>query len=280
MKWGSRIAALILALVAGGCDSAEQTASSPAASPTTLPAIDPPPVAHAGPPEATTQPVYSLVDLHMYRITVPWEKISTSSEFWSRIDETAIDPTAHALLLKNGIRIGCGWSSDWPDFKKLFDRDQADTYHVEFVSPAAVNQEIPVSDMIPDQTIFYFDSHGLSGAVYQRCRDSWALTYSPTPGQTDSVRIELCPTVSCVDRHYRFTVLNNRETFEYTADKKIFDLSLAADVTNGRFLVIAPSTEAARAVSVGHQFLTKDANAGRREVIYVFTANVTTQSPK
>ena len=283
MKRGSRIAMLILALLAVGCAGTDEPSAAPAAAanPTTLPAFDPPQVAQAPPlPPATTQPAMSLVDLSMFRITVPWGKVSTSAEFWSRIDETTIDPAAHALLLKNGIRVGCGWTSDWPDFKKIFDHDEADTYHPVFVSPAAVNDEIPVSDTVPEQTIFFFDSHGLNGQTFERCHDSWALTYGPSPGRTDAVRIEMCPAITSVDRYYHFTLLNSRESIEYTAEKKIFDLSLRADVPNGRFLVIAPGIEAARPVSIGHQFLTRDVHAGRREVIYIFVADVNSQIPR
>jgi hypothetical protein len=183
-------------------------------------------------------------------------------------------------LDENGLRAGEAAISDWPSFKKILDAAGASAIEHHFIGPGAEKQEFARSGELPQETLFFYDAHGLSGRVYDRCQNLFVLAYRPTPAASGAspaqgdgaVRLECCPMVRGTRRQLHYTVLNGQETVEYQSDERIFDVGLRVDIPPGRFLVIAPSAQSQRAVSIGHAFLTQDAAAGRRETILIFVA--------
>jgi hypothetical protein len=127
--------------------------------------------------------------------------------------------------------------------------------------------------VLPEETLFCFDRHGLTGRVYDQCQNLLALSFAPVTGQPDVVRLELCPLVRSVRRHYSYTVLNQQDTVEYTSDEQMYDLDLRVDVPPGKFVIVAPSRDAERPTSIGQQFLGRQTKSGPRELIMIFAVN-------
>jgi hypothetical protein len=266
-------AVFLLVFLAGGC---AQNSSPVALAPDPAPVTTPTPAPAAAP--VAPKPV--VIDLSYYQILVPVGAISRSATFWSRVEEPVIDPSqgkdtgeANDLLNENGLRIGRGAVQDWPKFKKILDAAGANTFESHFLAPAATDEEIAMSGVLPDETLFSFDSHGLSGRVYDQCQNLMALSFAPAPGQADVVRLELCPLVRSVRRHYSYSVLNQPDTVEYTSDEQAYDLDLRVDLPPGKFLIVAPSPQAERPTSIGRQFLSRQAKTGERELIMIFAVN-------
>jgi hypothetical protein len=257
-----RTTALILwaALIAGGCAPAQNLADPVQTAP--------PPVQPRSPSAAPQAPI--LIDLTLYQFLAPDRSISQSKDFWKRTGEPAVDAATLDLLDKNGLRAGIGSVDDWPHFKEVLEKAAAHGMSGHFVATAATDQEIPVTGELPEQWLFYWDRHGLSGSVYDQCRNLLALSFGPTPGQTGAVRLELCPIVRATRRHYSYTVLNGEESVDYTGDEHLYDLNLHVDLPPGRFLVVAPSAQSERTTSIGHQFMKQDGKSGRRELILIF----------
>ena len=224
------------------------------------------PVPTGGPRDARPLSL-SVITLGAYELTLPAGAVSGSREFWKRIDEdgSVFDVATHDLLYKNGVRAGEGSVGDWPRFKEIFDRAGVVVHRATLVAHEAKDQIIPCSDDMPEQRLFYFDSHGLTGKVFDACRNLFSVTFGPAPRKPGAVRIELCPVVHCTRHRYTYTALNEQQVIEFTADEQLIDLNLRADIPAGRFLVVAPSEASENESSIGHQFLTRPRHAGRSE---------------
>jgi hypothetical protein len=259
---------VLVAAVLAGCGAATPTADP---SPDPKPAAIDPVAVPTTLPSAQTRPAVTVIDLSLYQIVVPAGAISGNKDFWQPLDSVGSD-----LADKNGIRIGQGNVNDWPRFKEILDHAGANTVPNRYIAPSATDQEIPVTGELPEQTLFCFDSHGLSGHVYDQCQNLLVLGFQPTPGNPAAVRLELCPLVRATRHHYQYTVLNDQSVVDFTSDEHLYDLGLRVDLPREKFLVVAPSPQSERATSIGHQFLTQDGKSGRTELVLIFVVNPVT----
>jgi hypothetical protein len=261
-----------MALLAAGC-SQSQTVSAQAQVqdlPPPAPIPSPQPIAPMPPP--------ALADLGLYQFMVPVGAISHSDAFWDKIDQTVLDEDTFHVLEENGLRVGQGNVEDWPYFKKILDHAGAISTHSHFITPTAADQDITVSGEMPEQTLFVYDRHGLGGMVYDQCQNLFELTYEPSSAFPHAMTIQLCPVVRATRRHYHYTARNEADVIKYSSDEHLYDLNLQTDLPEGKFLIVAPSSQSLRPMTIGHQFLTRDAKAARWERILVFVANSSPQA--
>ena len=218
-------------------------------------------------------PTLEVARLDVYEIDVPQGEVSGSGAFWKHIEEPVVDVTTSDLLYENGVRTGEGDVTDWPYFKKIFDKAGADQHHSTLMAPSARSQALLIGPSIPQQRLFFFDRHGLSGRVYDDCRDFMVLSYQPAPRQPGSVRIELCPVVQSTEYHYTYDAMNVEQDFRLTRAEHLYDLNLTVDLPAGKFLVVAPSPDAKAPDSVGARFLTEEGPAVRMEQVLIVVAD-------
>jgi len=262
-------AILFLALISGCAQQSPVSQSDPP--PATQPqAVDVD--AQAMPPPPPPMPMPQVIDLAFFQFVVPAGTVSQNDQFWQNVSP-AVDDDMADRLDRNGLRVGEAEVQDWKRFGKILGKAGAVVTSGHFLSIKAANQEIAMTPEIDDQTLFYFDQHGLAGDFYDHCQNIFSFTYGPSPRQPGSVRLELTPLIRSVRKHYVFTELNNESDVEFVNSQHLFDLGLSVDIPPGRFLLIAPSAQSQRTTSIGHQFLTQDAHAGRREILLVFLIN-------
>jgi hypothetical protein len=223
----------------------------------------------APPPPAPIPPV---IDLAFFQFVVPQGTVSHNDQFWQNVLPAVDDDTA-ALLDRNGLRVGEASVQDWKGFAKILNKAGALTTGGHFLSIKPADQEVVMTPEIDDQTLFYFDRHGLAGDFYDHSQNIFSFTYGPAPQQSGVVRLDLTPLIRSVRKHYEFTELNHEQDIEIVNSQHLFDLGLSVDIPQGRFLLIAPSAQSARTTSIGHQFMTQDAHAGRREKLLMFLVN-------
>jgi hypothetical protein len=264
---------LWLTFLITGCNDVPQPRVVAASQPSAPTAIqsDPPPVyaSHAA-------PVPAVIYVGLYQFAVPLGTVSGDADFWANV-APALDSSANELLDKNGVRAGLAAVDDWGKFKSILDKAGAgqpgNSLPQEFIGTSVNNEEFARSAEMPSQELFYYDSHGLSGTVYDQCMNYFALSFGPSPAKDGSVRLELCPAVRADRRQLVYTVLNDRDEIDYKTDEHIYDLNLRIDLPPGKCLIVAPSEQSRRSLSIGHQFLTLDTPAGRREIILVFVVH-------
>jgi|GEM_PF-6984549 len=270
----NRRSAIFILLLAGisiaGCaasavTTAPQSQPAPATqadAPISIPAS---PAAHPDLPDVT--------DLTAYQFTVPESAISENPEFWTLTTEYTSDANLASRLDNNGIRTARANIADWPKFKALFDKVGAAYLRHDFLSVDSSQQEFAISGTLHGQTLFVYDSHGLSGSHFDDCQDFFALSYAPIKSSRGAVHLDFCPVVRNIQKQFTYSVLNDEQTIDYVAQHHLYDVGLQFDLAVGQFAVVAPSAQARRLTSIGHQFLTQDAAASRKETIFIFVAN-------
>ena len=221
-------------------------------------------------PKDAKEEVPLLVCMDVWELSVPLGTISGNEGFWKRINEQGVDVGVYDRLFKNGIRVGIAPQREWEYFKQIIDQNPAIARKVSFRGNDTRAAELDIAKEIPSQTLFYFDQQNqLTGRSYDRCENFLALTYQSIPRRTGDVRIKLCPAVRTMREQFEFTVTNEERAIQYVRPERVYDLSLEADVPLEHFLVVAPSSEAQWASSVGGTFLIKNDPAARSERVFL-----------
>jgi hypothetical protein len=125
------------------------------------------------------------------------------------------------------------------------------------------------------QNLFYLtDENALVGERYERCENLINVSFQAAPRKPGQARVTLCPVVRATRRHYQVTVRNEEKEIVFTRPEKLYKLNLTADVTVDVFLVVAPSSEAKRAMSFGNAFLVEDGPAEQFEHVLLIVPRV------
>lgn len=219
--------------------------------------------------DAVPEQVY-LIQLTIYKITVPSGAVSRSDEFWKRVNEHAVDVGTYELLYKNGVRVGVVPVSEWDYFRQLLGDHPALTQPMTYTGRQANDIEIEMKKQVPMQHIFYFDSIGeLVGRTYDRCNDLIRVSYQPAPRKHGSVRLGMVPVVQSMREQLVPVGPLNTRTVTWFRPEYLYDLNLVADVDIEHFLVVAPSAEAKWPSSLGNVFLNSDGATERNETLIV-----------
>ena len=213
----------------------------------------------------------AMVHLDIYLLDMPEGSISQNTQFWKRVDEQAVGAANEDRLLRNGIRCGTVTRGEGLFFSQFFDKlphpparkSTVDVLHTDTI-------ELQMEKKFDQQDLFFFNaSNQLEGRSYDQVTNRWALTSGPTPRDPGAVRLTLCPVVYSEKMQTRFTALNQEyETAAKDVDR-IYDLGLTADVPGDSFMIIAPSSDAARPTSIGGRFLIKSDKTQKLEQVIV-----------
>jgi hypothetical protein len=212
-----------------------------------------------------------LIELCVYRITVPFGTVSHSDRFWTRVDETAVDIGTYDLLLKNGVRIGEAPLSEWSFFKSILDSSPIVSQRLQYTAVDHLSQELAMGDPMVDQTIFYVNGNNEPiGRSFQNCRNLLSMTAVATPRQAGSVRLTVCPVVRSIITKLHYTDLDNEQTITIDKPERLYDLNLVADIPADHFLIMSPSSDAQYQTRLGNRLLVNDAPSDKQETILLF----------
>lgn len=223
---------------------------------------------------APTDPVQSpgmLIEMCVYRITVPYGTVSHSDRFWNRVDETAVDIGTYDVLLKNGVRIGEAPLSEWSYFKSILDASPILSQRLQYTAIDHLSQELEMTGPLDDETIFYTNSNGEPvGRSFDHCQNVLSMTAVPTPRLARTVRLTVCPVVRSIVTKLQYTQLDNEQSVTIQRPERLYDLNLTADIPPDHFLIMAPSSEAQYQTRLGNRFLVNDAPSDKQETILLF----------
>jgi hypothetical protein len=220
-------------------------------------------------PDAVHEVQY-VIQLMVYRITLPAGAVSRSDDFWKRVDEHAVDIATYDLLFKNGVRVGVAQASEWDNIKEILGQNPAMTQPMTWTGRAASDIELEMRKAVPFQNVMYYDTSGeLVGRTYERCNDLIRVSYQPAPRKHGFVRLGLVPVVQSMREQLVAVGPINTRTVTWFKPETLYELNLIADVGVDTFLVIAPSSEARWPSSLGNVFLTADAATERTETLLI-----------
>lgn len=268
-----RVLLLLLVTLPIGCAARPRSEGAPAdkpAAPLQLSA-SPDTTRHAfGETRLVSDDVQILLQLDIYRLTVPLGAISNDDRFWKHIDEDHVDLATHALLLNNGLRYGLGATEEWDYYKGIIDKYGATAQKGSTSPTRKGNFELPMAESVEAQDIFFLDDHWqLYGRSYQKCDNLIAVSFEPTPRQLGDATIEAVALVRGIRRQYEVTILNDTREIELKRPEYLYDLRLRQNVPIDHFLVIAPAPLAKLPDNLGHTFLVKADVASPTETVLV-----------
>jgi hypothetical protein len=197
-----------------------------------------------------------LVQLTVYKLTVPAKAVSHGAEFWKHVNEDAIDVGEHDILFANGFRVGVAPRGDWDYFRGILERDTVVSQVSGSAGAGGRALEMPLKQALSEETVMYIHpQRGLVGQVYERCDDLMSINFMPVPRKTGDVRVEVVPLFRSQRTEIAYTARNTPLTSPFTHPDYKFDLKLSVDVPQDNFLIVAPSADADRAASLGNKLL-------------------------
>lgn len=261
-----------LALAMGGCKTVELS-------------LRPPPPVQQGKALLTPDKVPKdqvnnymlLVRLSMVTVQLPLGSVSDSEELWSYVNEEAVGGRAEALLGANGVRIGLGKESDWPDIDRIIRRlsGQALVRSNMMVLPGAVTPLVLKEDQ-ETQTIFLFaQDRTLAGCDYPPGDNLLSIMAGINQDDYTTVHLTGCPIIRSTQRKMKVTDDSGMPLFR--PEPTYFPLpgmefSLKAPV--GGFLVIGPGRDIRRKNSAGRQFLVRNKDGLDYETVLIIVPEI------
>ena len=236
------------ALLAFGCNGSPETSA-------------PVEVAAPADPGAAPEAPKGRIALRIYDLTLPAGSFTEGSELWRVVDEQAFGTTRSANLWANGIRAGTG---DLRDLDRVADAlGTAEAPTTLLVSPDGntrsheIDRGVAEVENFGQQTLFWFSADGSPrGRTYTDCRNFLSVSMLPSPDDLEAVRVEFAPIVRSTRTRLDVRKDGSDYAVEQVRDEAVFDLRLALEVRVGDFLLIAPSPDASRTTSIGHNFFT------------------------
>lgn len=211
--------------------------------------------------------------LDVYQVSVPIGTVSQSDEFWHQVDEDLIDPGRRDLLLKNGIRVGVGETDDWDYFRSLIEQSPHFSRSGSAVATGTGTIELVMKQNVLTQDIFLLRGQGrLTGRTYDRCHNIIGVSFWPDPRQQDVMRITISPTVRSTRTFLEYNRSNEEKepAFIDRTPEYLYDLNLEVRITGDKFLIMGLAENGRWPTSLGHQFLTLDGDAEKKEQVLIF----------
>lgn len=264
-------------LAAAACRTTPPAAPAP-----TVPPPQPPvPAQHvisgdAAPPAVTeANPMLTsrgTINATMYQLQMPFGANSRDDAFWKLVDEDVVDVPTNMNMNRNGLRIGRGRTSDWPDFLKVLIRESAiKSRETQFTAqPSFDDAQLDMSDIMPEELLFVFDDHGLTMRSFSDCQNFLSMAFQWAPREPRTIRLTMCPMVKAWRTRRDYSLSDNPAEMRYLDRENYYDLHWRADIKPGEFLVVGTSTATEDLNRIGSRFLTRDGPNQRYEEVLIF----------
>jgi len=229
------------------------------------------PVTDANPQKTTS----GMIEGSMYRLQVPFGANSRDPAFWKPLDEDVVDAQTSARLNINGLRLGRGRVSDWPQYLAVLEQESAiKLFDGVFAAQSSVG-DVPMdmTEEMPEEFLNIFDDHGLTMRSFDHCQNRFSCSFQWAPRKPGTIRLTVCPVVKVWQMRMDFSMSDRGDPTSYLHDENIYDLHLCADIAPGEFLVIGTSPATEDRNRVGSRFLTRDGPNQRYEEILIFVGN-------
>ncbi len=260
--------ALVAWLSVVGCDMSPTSSQSP----TSEPAAASRPIVPAKPSAAVQGPMFSFVEAKMVVLQLPLGSVSQSGDIWTYLSEEAVVTAGGNNLAANGIRVGLGKSSDWPEMAAILTALSGRELSLgrvilrsDATTPVNLKQDQPI------QTIFLCNADGtLTGADYAPGDNIMMMTALVSMEDRKSVLLTGNLAIQVGQRPLRFQ--SAPAGYTLAAEQRFFTLpgmQFKLTVPPGGIIVIVPSSQSSRTSSVGNHFLIRQREGISFETVLV-----------
>lgn len=216
-----------------------------------------------------------ILSLQVFALELPRGTVSANKELWRRIDEQAVAPGTYDVLWANGVRVGGAPLAELEHVQRSLGIESAERIDILGRGTGRQVKEFEIESNISEKTLFWFDADKRHhGRTFTRCTTLMSIAFEPTPGREQSVRISMTPVVRGNTPRTIVTPAGDDYEVNEVRETNLLDLSLAAEVPIGRFLIVAPSDEAAWETNLGRQFFCRERDGERFERMYILIPHV------
>jgi hypothetical protein len=205
----------------------------------------------------------------LYRIVLPVGGFSGNARVWSQLNEDAIDASTAVLLAQNGLRAATGSVGRWPEIAKLVDPSGTSNQPVIIQTDGRSAINLPTRQNIAELYVSAVDrDRRLRVRQFERCDSGFRLAVRGVRNKAE-IQVQLEPIVTLG------TIQIARSGMGFTnagitAEESFDDLSLTANLSADKFLVVSALNPKPGSLSVGTQWLTNPDQVPATETVLVF----------
>ncbi len=234
------------------------------------------PVGNLQPPAPGTR--QALIIRHrILTLQLPLGAASDTEEIWTYINEEPLGSRRGACLGRNGIRVGIGRESHWPEIAKVLRRLTGRRLsRAHMIARPGHPVPVTIRQGVDSQTMFLFRPNGtLFGLDYPPGDNLLVLTAGIDFDNPRNVLLSGAPVVRSKVRRRRY--VKGPTGYALRAEPEYFrleELAFQFNIAPGGFVMIGPGPEVRRTTSPGHCFLTSETRGQRFETLLVIAPEV------
>ncbi len=218
-----------------------------------------------------------VVRVRIASVEVPVGMASASEEIWSYLDEEPVEAVHSTGLVQNGLRVGVGVKESFADIVRVLKRMTGKKFSENnFLNVPGETMPIVLSQSQESQTIFTFhDDMTLTGANYPDGDN--LLSVICTLDEDDPSAVVLTAVPQIRSAHHMPFIENETGKPNLTTKPLVYSFNLLTFQTRlekGSFLVIGPSYESRRPLSLGYHFLVRQKEGVEFETVFVLIPEV------
>lgn len=227
--------------------------------------------AHSPPPAEPVRIIYPRFDV--VRADFPIEDVRHARKIWNHVDELRGDPAMHALLARNGVRVGVALPTAWPAIRALVESCDAQVRRDEFVPAPGMPLLLALGPIAEGDPVFAYGASGrLSGKTFAAGEQLLEVTYAfqPRLGAGTSLRIA-------------FEIRSERGGMEWERDgdtlrpapavdvHRFVDLDATFTLNSDEMLVIGAGESGTNAYLLGGRFFATQLNGKPADSVIFIT---------
>jgi len=228
----------------------------------------------------TAQPIaIQSIDFLVLRIRAIRGTFSESGKIWNALNEEVLPVETQTLLRKNGLRVGIGKQSGWPQVKAILDAEQVKV----FQNHRPVHNGLPLSietDTIPrDQTLFLFRPDGtLPGATFEQSTNILRIEYWIPLDDADAVMLDMMPEIKLqrVQPRPDLSPQGWVQKPPYKPTRPLRELTARVKVAADEYVAFGPSKESQKPHLAGSLLLREEIDGRVYESMYIITPKIIT----
>ena len=217
------------------------------------------------------------VRLRLITVSLPIGSVSSSEELWSYLNEEPAGARIGPSLAYNGIRVGYGPESAWPDVARVLRRLTGQPLRrSQVLAHPGTPLPIVLKARQGEQTIFiYRRERTLFGRDYPPGDNVLMVTAGINWEKPSSVHLMVTPLIRSSHRRARF--VHQPAGYVLTAQPSYFplrELDFQFTIPAGGFLLIGPGPQVRRQTSPGYHFLVRQHRGAKFETVLVIAPEV------
>jgi len=217
------------------------------------------------------------VDFAVLRVRAAAGTFSQSEKIWNPIQDEMLPAQIRMMLRNNGLRIGVGKHSSWPQIKAALDAEKVETSTNRQTLQCGVPLTVEINTQPRDQTLFLIRSDGtMPGAFFPQSTNGLRIEYWIPPSAADTVMMELMPEIrlsrTTGQSNLAVSTLQNPGTMPPT--RPLRELAVRVPVGPDEFLVVGPSSVAQQNHLAGSLLLIEEIDGRRLESMCFITPKI------